>query len=135
MGYKGATARHHPAEKKGRGLSGFSGELADVNPLRMCSRPDAASQPNQAWARCGFGTPEKGEPPAKRKPGLTGRYGDHSTPACLAHTNKSLARISKTAAGVRATKGHQPEGDVGKAKNKHLLPQPQSEEAEINQLC
>ena len=53
----------------------------------------------------------------------------------MAATNKSLARISKTGAGVRATKGHQPEGDVGEAKNKHLLPPPQSEEAEINPLC
>ncbi len=53
----------------------------------------------------------------------------------MAATNKSLAWISKTGAGVRATKGHQPEGDAGEAKNKHFLPQPQSEEAEINPLC
>jgi hypothetical protein len=53
----------------------------------------------------------------------------------LTAKNKSLAQISKTGAGIRATKGHQPEGDVGEAKNKHLLPQPQSEEAEINPLC
>ena len=38
----------------------------------------------------------------------------------LAATNKCLAQISKTGAGVRATKGHQPEGDLGEAKNKHL---------------
>ena len=50
----------------------------------------------------------------------------------MAATNKCLARISKTAAGVRATKGHQPEGDVGEARNKHLLPPPQSEEAEFD---
>ena len=53
----------------------------------------------------------------------------------MAATNKCLAQISKTGAGIRATKGHQPEGDVGEAKNKHLLPPPQSEEAEINPLC
>ena len=47
-------------------------------------------------------------------------------------TNKCLARISKTGAGARATKGNQPEGDVGEAKNKHLLPPPQSEEAEFD---
>jgi hypothetical protein len=28
-----------------------------------------------------------------------------------------------------------PEGDVEEAKNKHLLPPPQSEEAELNPLC
>src|SRR5262245_46038878 len=49
----------------------------------------------------------------------------------MAATNKCLAPISKTGAGVRATKGHQPEGDLGEAKNKHLLPPPRSEEAEI----
>ena len=42
----------------------------------------------------------------------------------LAATNKCLAQISKTGAGVRATKGHQREGDMGEAKNKHLLPPP-----------
>jgi hypothetical protein len=32
-------------------------------------------------------------------------------------------------------KRHQPEGDLGEAKNKHLLPPPQSEEAEFDPLC
>ena len=50
----------------------------------------------------------------------------------MAAENKCLARMSKTGAGIRATKGHQPEGDVGEAKNKHLLPPPQSEEAEFD---
>ena len=50
----------------------------------------------------------------------------------MATTNKSLAQISKTGAGIRATKGHQPDGDLGEAKNKHLLPPPQSEEAECD---
>jgi hypothetical protein len=40
---------------------------------------------------------------------------------CLAQTNKSGDR-------VRATKRYQPEGDVEEAKNKHVLPPPQSEE-------
>ena len=53
----------------------------------------------------------------------------------MAATNKCLAQISKTGAEFRATKGHRPDGDVREAKNKHLLPPPQSEEAEINQLC
>ena len=47
----------------------------------------------------------------------------------------ALASTNKSQDGVKATKGHQPEGDVGEAKNKHLLPPPQSEEAEISPLC
>jgi hypothetical protein len=50
----------------------------------------------------------------------------------LAHTNKSLAWSNKSGNGVKATKGYQPEGDLGEAKNKHLLPPPQSEEAEFD---
>jgi hypothetical protein len=50
----------------------------------------------------------------------------------MAATNKCLAQISKTGAGIRATKGHQPDSDLGEAKNKHLLPPLQSEEAEFD---
>ena len=50
----------------------------------------------------------------------------------MASTNKCLARTNKSGAAFRATKGYQPEGDVGEAKNKHLLPPPQSEEAEFD---
>ena len=32
-------------------------------------------------------------------------------------------------------KRYEPEGDLGEAKNKHLLPPPQSEGAEFNPLC
>jgi hypothetical protein len=42
--------------------------------------------------------------------------------------NKSLASTNKPPALVRATKRYRPEGDLGEAKNKHLLPPPQSEE-------
>jgi hypothetical protein len=47
----------------------------------------------------------------------------------MASMSKSLAQISKAGAGIRATKGYQPEGDVGEAKNKHLLPPRQRKEA------
>jgi hypothetical protein len=43
--------------------------------------------------------------------------------------------MNKSPDGLRATKGYQPEGDVGEAKNKHLLPPPQSKEVEVNPLC
>ena len=36
--------------------------------------------------------------------------------------------MNKSPDGLRATKRYQPEGDLGEAKNKHLLPPPQSEE-------
>jgi len=48
---------------------------------------------------------------------------EHSTLACLAHTNKSLAWINKSPDRVRATKRHQPEGDVGYCVS-YVLPQP-----------
>jgi hypothetical protein len=41
--------------------------------------------------------------------------------------SKSLAQMNKSRDVVRATKGYQPEGDLGEAKNKHLLPPPQAE--------
>jgi hypothetical protein len=43
---------------------------------------------------------------------------------CLAQTNKSQDEL-------RATNRHQPEGDLGEAKNKHLLPPPQSERLSV----
>jgi hypothetical protein len=36
--------------------------------------------------------------------------------------------MNKSGDGIRATKRYEPEGDLGEAKNKHLLPPPQSEE-------
>ena len=39
-----------------------------------------------------------------------------------------MAQMNKSGDRIRATKGYQPTGDLGKAKNKHLLPPPQSEE-------
>ena len=48
--------------------------------------------------------------------------------ASLAEKDKSLAQMNKSRDGLRATKRYQPEGDLGEAKNKHLLPPPQSEE-------
>jgi hypothetical protein len=46
----------------------------------------------------------------------------------LAPMSKSLAETNKSPDGVKATKGYQPEGDLGEAKNKHLLAPPQGEE-------
>jgi hypothetical protein len=46
----------------------------------------------------------------------------------LASPDKSLAQMNKSPDGIRATKRYQPEGDLGEAKNKHLLLPPQSEE-------
>ena len=45
-----------------------------------------------------------------------------ATPSNIAGTPSSLQDR------VRATKRYQPEGDLGEAKNKHVLPPPQSEE-------
>jgi hypothetical protein len=50
--------------------------------------------------------------------------------ASLAEKDKSLAQMNKSGDGLRAIKRYQPEGDLGEAKNKHLLPPPQSEEAD-----
>jgi hypothetical protein len=46
----------------------------------------------------------------------------------MAAMNKSLAQMNKSPDGLRTTKRYQPEGGLGEAKNKHLLPPPQREE-------
>jgi hypothetical protein len=50
----------------------------------------------------------------------------------MASLKKSLAQMNKSWDRVSATKGYQPEGDLGEAKNKPLLPPPQSEKTEFN---
>ena len=124
------TSRRAP--EKGRGLSALLNGHAPTGPLRrMLPRPDAAGE-----------NPEPAASARLRPAAVTLAPRTHVE---LQHDVEIVGRwrrrtnvwrrVSKTGAGIRATKGHQPEGDVGEAKNKHLLPPPQSEEAEFDPLC
>ena len=107
----GLTAPRLPAAPKGdfgRGLSALSANTLRLVRRRACAR---GRMPRVDQIELQH---ERG----RRRP--------------MAAKNKCLAQISKTGARIRATKGHRPDGYVGEAKNKHLLPPLQSEEAEFD---